>query len=72
MSSETRRREPEPEPEPEPEQPGQLSFELADVRTWATVTFLAAYGRRLRKAEPAQDGWTVFPFTRTFVVVTKS
>jgi len=39
----------------------RLDGEAADV-------FLAAYGSRLRIAYPARDGWTVFPFTRTFVV----
>jgi len=30
--------------------------------------FLAEYGARLRRAYPARDGMTMFPFTRTFVV----
>jgi trans-aconitate 2-methyltransferase len=33
--------------------------------------FLAGYGAELREAYPARDGWTLFPFTRTFVVATR-
>ena len=35
-------------------------------------TFLGEYGERLRQAYPARDGVTVFPFTRTFVVATRT
>ena len=34
--------------------------------------FLTEYGARLRRAYPARDGVTVFPFTRTFVVASRS
>ncbi len=34
--------------------------------------FLAEYGARLRRAYPAREGMTVFPFTRTFVVASRT
>jgi trans-aconitate 2-methyltransferase len=34
--------------------------------------FLEEYGARLRESYPARDGITIFPFTRTFVVATRS
>jgi trans-aconitate 2-methyltransferase len=36
------------------------------------ATFLNAYAALLKDAYPDRDGTTVFPFTRTFVVATKS